>query len=234
MKLWETVSNTDEFKDVLKKGNRKNELSWKTAYNRLSGKQAFTSKNRREILHMTDKDDSSVLAMLADFADTATPMFAIDPTIPSLKLAVTSTQEKTSTPSILTAFQASQTYPTTTKVRRKKTSSATTKVSHKKTSSSKLKNASVSRKILPLARAPPKKMQVIKRHGAGSFENRKCDFCGVIPTNHYCRAPLPGSMICMQGNEGEEVCGKVSCMMCREKWGNAEDFANRCISCKEY
>ena len=106
---------------------------------------------------MTDKDAFLVLAMLADFADNATPMFAIDRTMPSLKLAASSTQEKTSTSSILTAFQVSQTYPTTTKVRRKKTSSATTKVSHKKTSSSKLKNASVSRKTLPLARAPPKK-----------------------------------------------------------------------------
>ena len=157
MKLWATVSNTDEFKDVLKIGNRKNELSWKTAYNRLSGKQAFTSKNRREILHMTDKDDSSVLAMLADFADKATPMFAIDRTMPPLKLAASSTQEKKSTSSILIAFLVSQTYPTTKKFRRKKTSSATTKVSHKKTSSSKLKNASVSRKTLSLGRASPKK-----------------------------------------------------------------------------
>ena len=35
----------------------------------------------------------------------------------------------------------------------------------------------------------------------------------------------------IQGKEEEEICGKLSCMVCRGKWGAAEDYANLCRDC---
>ena len=35
----------------------------------------------------------------------------------------------------------------------------------------------------------------------------------------------------IEGKEEEEVCGMLSCMVCQEKWGAAEDFANLCRDC---
>ena len=35
----------------------------------------------------------------------------------------------------------------------------------------------------------------------------------------------------MEGAEDVEICGNVSCMVCREKWGPAEDYANLCRDC---
>ena len=84
---------------------------------------------------------------------------------------------------------------------------------------------------VPVVRAPPKEKFVIKRNSSNSFVSRKCDFCGLMSTNHYCSGPRPRSMIFMQGNESEEFFGMASCVMCCEKWGPAENFATRCISC---
>ena len=61
--------------------------------------------------------------------------------------------------------------------------------------------------------------------------SKTCDFCHNIPTNHYCRYPLPGSNVVIE-NEELEICGLASCFECREKWGVAEDFSNRCIKHK--
>ena len=90
--LWDTVSNTAEFKDVLK-GNRRKELSWKTVYNRLSAKNVFKGQNRRKILRTNDIVDISVLETLADVVDKSSPVT----TTPSLKSAASSAQSKTST-----------------------------------------------------------------------------------------------------------------------------------------
>ena len=72
--------------------------------------------------------------------------------------------------------------------------------------------------------------RIIKKHGSGALESKKCDFChDGMPTNHYCRHPLRGSSIYVEGSD-EEICGKAACFECRNKWGsNAEDYTNRCV-----
>ena len=74
----------------------------------------------------------------------------------------------------------------------------------------------------------PTKKYIIKKKPEGSFVSKKCDYCDIIPTNHYCTSPKHGYMIFMEGNDTVEVCGNASCFECRGKWGDAEDFASRC------
>jgi hypothetical protein len=74
-----------------------------------------------------------------------------------------------------------------------------------------------------------KPKRVIKTIPGGALASETCDICHTMPTNHYCRFPLPSSNITIQGRESEPICGAVSCMECKEKWpGDAEDYANRC------
>lgn len=67
----------------------------------------------------------------------------------------------------------------------------------------------------------------IKKLGGGSLESKPCDICKRIKSNHYCRFELEGSKICIEG-EDKEICGKVACFMCKQEWGDPEDFENRC------
>ena len=56
--------------------------------------------------------------------------------------------------------------------------------------------------------------------------SKSCDFCNNIPTNHYCRYPLPGSNVVIE-NEVFDICELASCFEYA-----AEDFSNRCIKHK--
>ena len=203
--------------------NRGKQLSWKSVYNVLSGNKVFEG-HQRSLLHMNYNNETSELAWLANVAVEAAPIITMNPTLPSLKSAASSAQRQTVPKPASTSSKSQRRRKISSQSR--KSSSKVSSQTHKKISSAKQKDVNVGQTIVPVARALPKKKFVIKRNDANSFEIRKCDFCGLFPTNHYCSGPRPGSMICMQGNESHEVCGMVSCMMCREKWGPAENFAN--------
>ena len=100
---------------------------------------------------------------------------------------------------------------------------------HKKVSSRKQKDVNVAQMTLPVTRAPPKEKVVIKKILDGVFESNECNFCG--PTNHFCRAPLPGTMIFLEGRKFCKICGKLACMNCSSKLGDAEDFLDKCMYC---
>ena len=68
-----------------------------------------------------------------------------------------------------------------------------------------------------MAKARPKK----------SGGSNTCNFCISVPSNHYCRKRVKGSGITIEG-EMEEICGKLSCMICRMKWGEPEKYAKGC------
>ena len=87
----------------------------------------------------------------------------------------------------------------------------------KKLSLPKQQDVNVAQMTLPVTRAPSKEKVVIKQIRYGVFESKKCDFCGLLPTNHYCKVPCPGSMTSLEGSESREICGKVPCMNCRSK-----------------
>ena len=67
----------------------------------------------------------------------------------------------------------------------------------------------------------------IKRLASGALESKICHLCCAIPSNHFCRYPVKGSEIFIEG-EGSEICGKLACHECRSKWGNPGDYQNRC------
>ena len=83
----------------------------------------------------------------------------------------------------------------------------------------KQQDVNVAQMTLPVTRARPKEKLVIKQIKYGVFESKKCDFCGLLPTKHYCKVPLPGSMISSEGSEFREIFGKVLCMNYRSEWG---------------
>ena len=80
-----------------------------------------------------------------------------------------------------------------------------------------------------------RKQVVIKRirpnDPSSALVSKKCNYCGLLPSNHYCRKKKKGSGVVIEGEEEEEICGKLSCFACREKWGAAEEFLNRCRDC---
>ena len=205
-KLWNEISTSDEFKDVCNKNKRRKQLTWKSVYNVLSKNHVFDGRNKRSQVLRT-----STLATLAAVADTAERITVLDSALPSFEPAASSTQPKSSPATLFKVSQRRQAHP-------KPASRSSRSKPNQKTT-------------LPVTKAPTKKKVVIKKNAAGSLESTKCHFCGLMPTNHYCRAPRPGSMIFLQGQELREVCGMASCMVCREKWGPAEDFANRCLNC---
>ena len=53
--------------------------------------------------------------------------------------------------------------------------------------------------------------------------SKKCHYCGLLPSDHYCRKKVKGSGVVIQGKEEEEICRKLSCMVCRMKWSELED-----------
>ena len=75
-------------------------------------------------------------------------------------------------------------------------------------------------------RAPVAKL-IVKSIAGGTLESGKFHYCNVLPTNHYCVATIAGLNVYIEGID-DPVCGKKSCFLCREKWGNAENFANTC------
>jgi hypothetical protein len=70
---------------------------------------------------------------------------------------------------------------------------------------------------------------IIKVKACGALESKKCDYCGVIPTSHYCRFEMAESCIIIEGHNDVHVYGKASCMVCWLKWsGDPEDYLSRC------
>lgn len=225
MNLWNEISIITELKDVCKKSNRRKQLSWKLVYNVLSKCHMLEGRNKRsQVSHMITNVETQDLSTLAAVAGKATPIAKLNPTLPSLESAASSAQRKSSTSSVSTVPQLAQTHP-------KLASTSSKSQPRHKISSQSRKSRNVVKTTLPIARAPRKEKVVIKLAGYGYFESRKCNFCGVIPANHYCRAPRPGSMIFMEGQELLEVCGMASCNCFREKLGPAESFANKCLNC---
>lgn len=54
----------------------------------------------------------------------------------------------------------------------------------------KQKSNAVSRALELFDSSFPSVKQIIKKHGSGALESKKCDFCHVMPTNNCCRHPL--------------------------------------------
>ena len=73
-----------------------------------------------------------------------------------------------------------------------------------------------------------KNPRTIKYEKYRCHEAASCNFCqGKVLSNHYCKKAVKGSQIFIEG-ENIEICGKVACIDCKFKWGNAEDYVNRC------
>ena len=70
--------------------------------------------------------------------------------------------------------------------------------------------------------------RTIKYEKSGCLEATSCNYCqGKIISNNYCRKPVNGLQTFIEG-ESIEIFGKVACIQCKFKWGNAEDYMNRC------
>lgn len=72
-----------------------------------------------------------------------------------------------------------------------------------------------------------KKIVLKKNIGTGTLESAKCNICNKNPSNHYCRHIVRGTGVYIEGQK-EEICGKLTCMVCKLDWGNPEDYANCC------
>ena len=68
-----------------------------------------------------------------------------------------------------------------------------------------------------------------------AFETKKYDFCGQLQSGHYCQIELFGNnwYLNIHGSEYIQCCGKAVCVLCRESWGNAEDYQKICVDCKK-
>ena len=75
-----------------------------------------------------------------------------------------------------------------------------------------------------------KEKKIIERIGYGAFVSRICDFCNRgIQSNNYCTKQIPTGKYALVDEPHIAICGKAMCVLCRESWGSAEKFCNRCI-----
>ena len=66
-------------------------------------------------------------------------------------------------------------------------------------------------------------IEIKKMMGSETLESTTCHFCKSMPTNHYCRSIVRESKFVLSGIH---ICGAASCVECRSKWGEPEDFSD--------
>lgn len=75
---------------------------------------------------------------------------------------------------------------------------------------------------------------ITERIGSGAFVSRICDFCNRgIQSNNYCTKQITTGKYALVDEPHTAICGKAMCVICRESWGSAENFCNRCIEHSE-